>query len=429
MPDTRYPGPESIKRHVLPNGITVLAYENFAGESIVVEGLLRAGALFDPPEQAGLADFTSDLLMRGTVRRDFDQIYEELESVGAGLGFGSGRHTTRFSGYALAEDVELLLDLLGEGLRRPTFPEREVEKVRGQIMTGLQMRANNTQQMANLLFLETLFKGHPYGRSVSGYVETVPNISRDDIARFHAQTYGPRDMIVAVVGALPAEAAVEAIARVFGDWDNPQQAQETAVPEAILPAEPEFSMLDMPRKSQSDIVLGVLGPSRAAPDYLHASLANSVLGVFGMMGRIGQNVRERQGLAYYAYSRLSGGLGPTPWMAGAGVEPQNVTQAIDSIVAELERLRSEPVPAEELADSQAYRTGSMPVGLETNSGLAGVFVDMELYDLGFDYLQRFPDLINAITAEDVQAVAQKYLTVERLVTAVAGPQAAEGQVE
>jgi zinc protease len=181
----------------------------------------------------------------------------------------------------------------------------------------------------------------------------------------------------------------------------------------------------MPQKTQSDIVLGLPGPLRSAEDYLEASMANTILGVFGMMGRLGKNVREKQGLAYYAYSRLQGGIGPSPWYVSTGVAPDKVEQAIDSIIHEIERMRSEPLPADELADSQAYRSGSLPVGLETNSGLAGIITDMEYYKLGLDYLQQLPDKFEAMTPESVQAAAAKYLSSESLAIAVAGPEVGE----
>jgi zinc protease len=148
---------------------------------------------------------------------------------------------------------------------------------------------------------------------------------------------------------------------------------------------------------------------------------NTILGVFGMMGRIGKSVREEQGLAYYASSQLSGSIGPTPWTASAGVAPDKVEQAIDSIRAEIRRIQDEPVSAEELADSQAFRTGSLPVSLETNSGLAGIITDIEYLNLGDDYLQRYLEIIPAITPERIQAAAQKYLSADEIAIAVAGP--------
>jgi zinc protease len=179
--------------------------------------------------------------------------------------------------------------------------------------------------------------------------------------------------------------------------------------------------VNMPEKAQADIIMGLPGPRRSAEDYLEASMMNTILGVFGMMGRIGQNVREEQGLAYYAYSRLSGGLGPGAWTAAAGVSPENVEQAVASILDEIKRIQDEPVDDDELADSKAYRIGSLPVSLETNGALADVIGDMEYYELGLDFLQTYAERINRITVADVQAAARKYLSVDELAVVVAGP--------
>lgn len=421
MQNGNYPSAKTIHRQQLANGITLLVYENFASQSVVIEGLVRAGALAEQRDKAGLAGFTAASLMRGTYKRTFEQIYEDLESVGADLGFGSAQHTTSFSASSLVEDLDLVLDLLAQSLRQPAFPPAQIEQVRGLLFTGLQIRANDTRYRAGLAFDELLYRDHPYGRSEQGYPETIAGISREDILDFHANYYGPRQMIVTVVGAIKAEDAQAKVEAVLADWDNPRQSALPAVPAAPRPAALQRTAVIMPEKTQSDIVLGLPGPLRSAPDYLDASLMNTILGVFGMMGRIGKSVREEQGLAYYAYSRLQGGLGPSPWYACAGVAPHNVDRAIESIRQEIGRIQNDLVPADELADSQAYRTGSMPVGLETNSGLAEVITDMELYDLGLDYLINFPDLIWAITPERVQQAAQKYLSTEQIAVAVAGP--------
>jgi zinc protease len=416
-----FPGPEQIKRCQFANGLTLLVYENFTAQSVSLEGFLRAGALSEPAEQAGLAAFTADCLMRGTANRSFEQIYEELESVGASLGISGGRHLSSFSGDGLAEEFDLLLTLLADALRYPIFPTEQVEQVRGEILTGLQIRANDTGQRAGMAFYETLYQDHPYGRSGDGYPETIQQIGRADLVQFHRDHYGPAGMVLTAVGAVKYEDAVEKVTAVLGDWSVPQQRPIPAVPPTQRPLMTLRQHVPMPGKSQSDILLGVPGPSRAADDYLTASLANTILGVFGMMGRLGEAVREERGLAYYAYSALGGGLGPTPWLASAGVAPDKVDEAIESIIAEIQRMMTEPVDAEELADNIAYRTGSLPVSLETNDGLASAITNMALYDLGLDYLQRYPEMIAAITAADIQAVMQKYWHMDQLVVAVAGP--------
>ena len=420
MPDTTYPGPESIQRHTLGNGITVLVYQKLAAESLFVEGLVRAGGLVDGREKAGLASFTADMLMRGTEQRAFETIYEEIESVGASLHFGAGRHVSDFSGVALVEDADLLFSLIAGSLRQPTFPQEQVERLRGEIMTGLQIRANDTRQMAALAFRHLLYGDHPYGQSVDGYPETVEGLTRDDLVEFYDRYYGPERMIITVVGGLEPADVMAKVEAALGDWRT-GQATMPGAPDMTRPEGVLRTSVDMPQKTQADIMLGLPGPLRSAEDYLEASVANTILGVFGMMGRLGKNVREEQGLAYYAYSRLQGGIGPSPWYVSTGVAPDKVEQAIESILHEIDRMRNEPLPAGELADSQAYRTGSLPVGLETNSGLAGLITDMVYYDLGLDYLQLLPGKIQAMTPETVQAAAAKYLSTESLAIAVAGP--------
>jgi zinc protease len=177
----------------------------------------------------------------------------------------------------------------------------------------------------------------------------------------------------------------------------------------------------MPDKSQSDVVIGWPAMRRLDPDFDSARLANTVLGVFGMMGRLGTVVRERNGMAYYAYSRLSVDRHPGTWSAMAGVNPTNVTRAIEAILTEVRRLRDEPAPADELEDSKRYLVGSLPLQLETNDGIAGLLVDLEWQQLGLDYVQRYADIINGLSVETVQAAARKYLDPESYVLAVAGP--------
>jgi zinc protease len=415
------PGPENITRRELPNGIVVLVRENHASPAVVVRGYLCVGARDERPEQAGLAAFAADALMRGTTSRNFEQIYETLESVGATGGTSGATHTTSFGSKSLAEDLPLALDILADVLRNPTFPPDEVEKLRGEILTDLDERAHDTRRMANLAFYELAYpQEHPYTHSISGYTETISGISRDDLAGFYVNGYGPRGMTVAVVGAVETAAALAQIEAAFGDWQAPIFERDP-LPDAPRITEVRERFVPISGKTQSDIVLGFPGPARTSPDYIEAAVCNSILGVFGLMGRLGEKVREEQGLAYYSYSRVDGGAGPGPWRIIAGVNPANVEQATESIRAEVERICEESVDAEELADNKAFITGSLPLRLETNEGVAHYILDMERYDLGLDYLQRYDALINAVTVEQVQAVAQRWLDPDAYALAIAGP--------
>ncbi len=419
--NTALPGPDDITRAELPNGITVLARVNFNSPSVVISGYLEAGSLFDSDEKLGLADFTALALMRGTQRRDFQQIYDALESVGASLGISGGTHSTSFNGRALTEDLPMLMELLAEVLCIPAFPADQVERLRAQLLTGLAIRAQDTGEMASMTFDQIVYAGHPYRRPDDGYPETVQAIGRDDLAEFQQRYYGPRGMVLAVVGGMDPDRAVDAVAQALGDWRNPSQPPLPALPEWTPLQGIETRRVSLPGKSQSDIVLGTAGPARCAPDYLAASLGNNILGQFGLMGRIGDVVREQAGLAYYASSGLSGGMGPGPWSVGAGVDPANVDKAIELIRLEIGRFVNELVTVEELEDSQANYIGRLPLSLESNAGVTGSLINLERYQLGLDYYRRYAGLIGSITRQDVLEAARHYLHPDGLGIAIAGP--------
>ncbi|MFO7625580.1 MAG: pitrilysin family protein [Anaerolineales bacterium] len=415
------PGPDDIKRVELSNGIVVLARPNFNSPSVIISGFLKSGSLFEPDDKLGLAGFTASALMRGTQERDFQSIYESLESVGAGLGFSGGAHTTSFSGRALAEDLDMLFALLAQALRKPVFPGDQIERLRAQILTGLAIRSQDTGEMASLAFDELVYAGHPYGRPEDGNTETIRGISRQDLLDFHHRHYGPTGMVVVVVGGVDPDEAIGRVERALGDWANPDQPAPPALPPVRLLEETLTRNTLIAGKSQSDLVIGAPGPPRRSPDYLAASVGNNILGQFGMFGRIGQVVREQAGLAYYAYSTLGGGLGPGAWYISAGVDPDNVSRAVDLISQEIGHFVSEPVESEELEDTKTHYIGRLPLSLESNAGVAGALLNLERYDLGLDYYRRYADMISSITKDEILAAARTYLDPLRLGISIAGP--------
>lgn len=415
------PGPADIHKTVLSNGITVLTRSNFNSPSVSMGGYLPAGALFDPDDKLGLADFVSSSLMRGTQMRTFDEIYNELESVGASLGFDSGVHNTSFGGRTLVEDLPLLLKLLAESLQSPSFPKDEVERLRAQLLTGLAIRGQDTADMADMAFDQMLFQEHPYGRPSDGFPETIQSINRKDMKEFHRRYFGPKGMVIAIVGAVHPKKAVEEVERVLSGWQVPGQVDAPLLPPLKPVRQTRRHHHTLKGKSQSDLVIGMTGPRRKDPEYMAASLGNSVLGQFGMMGRIGDVVREKSGLAYYAYSSLNSGIGPGSWEVNAGVNPANLMRAIDLIEKELRRFVKNGVTKEELADSQANYIGRLPLSLESNSGVVSAILNIHRYDLGMDYYQRYENLVRSVMREDVLETAQKYIDPDRLVIATAGP--------
>jgi zinc protease len=417
------PGPEDIRRIELSNGIVLLTRPNFDSPSVVMNGYLASGSLFDPDDKLSLAHYTATALMRGSQHRSFHDIYEAMESVGASLGFGASVHNTSFGGRALAEDLPLLLQLLSESLRQPIFPAEQLEKLRAQMMTNLAIRSQDTEELASLAFDGIVFEGHPYGRPEEGYPETVQRVTRDDLVAFHQTHYGPHNMVMVIVGAVSPDQAVEHVQRALGDWTNPQQVEVPQLP-LIQPLNAVVRRhINVPGKSQTDLIMGTLGPQRKSPDYLPASLGNNVLGQFGMMGRIGDVVREQAGLAYHASTSLNAWIESGSWEVSAGVNPANLQRAIDLILSELDRFAREPVSLEELQDSQANFIGRLPLSMESNAGVANALLNLERFQLGLDYYRRYPAMVEAVTPQMVLETAHRYIDTHRLAIISAGSDA------
>lgn len=414
------PGPETIIVHEYPNGLRLYIYENHAVPAVVIDGSLAAGNVFDPPEKGGLAALTAGMLRRGTSAHTFEALNEIIESVGAAIEISGGRHATDIYANCLSEDLNLILDLLAEMLCTPAFPPEEFSRLKQQTLTHIQEREHDTRSMAFITFRRLLYgDSHPYGRPVTGLRQTVERITLEDVETFYRTHIGARGGQLVIVGDVEPGTVIEKVGQVLGDWEG--HTADLVLPPVEPVRECRQEHVYIEDKTQSDIVLGWLGIPRKHPDWTPLAVANTVWGQFGMGGRIGDRVREKQGLAYYAYGSVDGNFGPGAWTAAAGVAPQNTGRAIESILTEARRLREEPVTPEELADVQRYIIGSLPIRLETNEGLAAAIADMAWYNLGLDYLQKTEERVRAVTVEDVQRVAQMYMDPEHYVLAVAGP--------
>jgi zinc protease len=358
---------------------------------------------------------------RGTARHSADALSHALDFRGVSFSIGVGRHTFTLSCTCLTEDLDEILGLAAEVLAEPTLPPHEVETRRGEIITGIRQDDDNPAIIAGEKLQALLYPpGHPYGRFSRGTVASVESIRRADLAAFHAAWFAPARQTVVVVGDIAAAAAIEAVDRAFGGWtghaDGPM-----LVPQAPPPAaRRHLSFVDMPGKPQADIAYGFLSVKRSDPDYLPLVVMNNVLGQYGLGGRLGDSIRERQGMAYYAYSGIDANVAPGTLVVRAGVAPENVTRAIASIDAEVARMADEGITPAELAGAKQYLVGSIPRMLETNIEIASFLQTAEFFDLGLDYDRRLPGLIDAVTLDQVHAAARRVLDVERATVVIAG---------
>lgn len=416
------PGPETILRKRLKNGITVLVRENSYSSTAVLNANMPCGSYLDPMDKTGLADFAASSLTAGTKSHDFLELSELLESAGASLNVGCGPRAFTFNGSCLTEDLPMLLGLMREVMDEPDFPAEQLEIHRQRMLSAYELHLHDPESMVNERFDWLLFGNTPYGRTDYSTIPEINSITRENLLEFHRRYMGPRDMIITISGGLPAEIMMEECEKQLGSWEKPQETIDPGdyFPPVPAPDRAISEHIEIPEKSETALLMGTMGPSRKSPDYIPAVLGNSILGEFGMMGRIGSVVREENGLAYYAGSSLTSLTYGGCWTIEAGVNPANTEKAADLIRRELKRFTSEKVNTEELDDVKSFYLGSLPLSLESNSGIAAVMMSMENFNLGLDYLVRLPDLVKNITAEKILETAHKWLDPDRLVRVTAG---------
>jgi len=404
------------------NGLVLLHNRVAANPSVVVRALVRAGASRETPGEHGMASLTGRMLRQGTENVSKSALAEELDGIGAGLSVDVGYTLVAVSIKCLSGDFPRAMQILGELLRRPSFPGEELERLRGQILTELKEMDDNTRVVADRTWRELAYPStHPYHRLTVGNAATVSAATREGLSAYQSAWYAPNQTTLIVVGDVALDDVVAASEANLGDWPGGRiEPVQSSLPASDLPAR-QTREITMAGKTQADVVLGVPTLDRSSPDYYALSFANHILGRMYFMGRFGEKVRDEQGLAYYASSDLHGTYGRGPWVLRAGVNPRNLDKALSSIDAELKRFLADgPTPTEQ-TDSVSSLLGSLPRQLETNEGAAAVMGEIELYDLGLDYLERYPDIVRSLTAEQVTEVARRWIDPNHLVTAIAGP--------
>ena len=412
----------SFHRAFLPNGIPVLGQERPQSQSFALRLRDPAGAIYERPEESGIAFLTARSLQRGSSGRSFEEISTRLDELGGSMSIDTGREFVEARVRGLRNDFEELTQLLAEALQRPDFPAIEVDKVRSEQLGAIAEADNDTRATADRLLRRSVFpEPNPFGRRVLGSPEIVAGLDRDAVANYHARSFGAGGAMIAVVGGIAGfDSAVECLSSTFGSWAG--TARKIDIADRLLSNDSTTRATEaIPGKSQADIAAGVATISRGHPDYYALDVANMILGRLGLMGRLGAEVRDRQGLAYHASSQLEPRRDGTLWAARAGVDPQNVDRALAAIQTELERLRSELVSDEELADAKSYLTGVLPLALETHDGVAAILLAIEEFNLGLDYLDRYPDIIAAVEPEQVRQAARSHLDPERLAIGIAEP--------
>jgi zinc protease len=414
-------------RTTLPNGATLLAKRTKTTPAVTINISLRAGSVCDPAGAPGAMYLLSKVIDRGTLGkmpRSADDISEALDGRGISLGVTVTRHLFSFICTCLADDFDEVMALVAEIIRAPSIPEDELETRKGEVLTMLRQDEDNPGVRATEALMELLYPPpHPYGRRAKGTAAIVESLNHDRLAALHASRFAPSEMSIVVVGDVEPASAEAVVARVFGDW---KAAPPPAVPVATLaPATARRQVvIPMMNKAQADIAYGFTTITRSDPEYYACWLMNHAFGQYSMSGRLGDSIRERQGMAYYAHSTLDANVMAGPLLIRAGVSAANIDRAVASIDEEVRKLVTEGLTQKELDDSRRFLIFAMPRALETNAGIANYLQTEEFFSLGLDFDVRLPDLLRRVTLDQANAIARKYLSVDRACVVIAGPYSA-----
>jgi zinc protease len=383
--------------------------------------VVRRGAGLIAPEQAGLAEFTAELMERGAGERDALELAAVVDNLGASLRASAGWDSMAAGVSGLSRDLDALFEVLTDVVRRPRFDADEAERVRAEQLAGLEKAKDSPHVLAMRSFQAALYPGHRYGLPIEGSPEGVAELGPGDAAELHARVFNASNAIFFATGDLDAADLLRRVETGFGDWPAGSVPEPGPPPPTPAPAERRIVLVDRPDLGQAQIVVGHDGISRTDPERLPASLMNTVLGSGGFSSRLMTRVRADEGLTYGISSYFALRRHPGPFAVHTFTRVTEVRRVVDLVLSELARVRSDPPSPEEVANAQSQTVGQFSLGLETSSAVASSLVDLEVYDLPEDSLDTFRGRIRALTAEDTTRVARERVHPERAAILVVGP--------
>ncbi|HMI31897.1 MAG TPA: pitrilysin family protein [Candidatus Limnocylindrales bacterium] len=406
------------KRFSLPNGLTVLLVESHRLPVVAGTLVLRSGSAQDPQTLPGLAGFTATMLDEGTQKRDALAIANELHGLGASLSTGSSVDGSTIACRSLKGTAAATMAILSDVAQHPSFPEKDIERVRDDRVTNLLQQRDSPNQTASRIMWNCLYgPTHPYGHISLGTSEALKKISRDDMVRFYQAYFTPQNAALVFVGDLTESEARKLATDALGSWTGPPT--ETPRPPQGTMISSRVVIVDKPGMPQTSLRVVQLGLMRSDPDFERMDLANTILGGL-FSSRINMNLREEHGYTYGAFSLLSENRGQGPFLIGTSVRTDVTGASIDEILKEVHGMVEKPVTADELRMAKESTIRTLPANFQTTGATAGTIATLYLYDLPPDYYQTLPGRISAIQAADVQAVSKKYLAPDRMLVIAVG---------
>src|SRR5689334_22975009 len=401
----------------LANGLSIVVVEDHRLPLVSYRLAFRVGTAFDPPQVPGLTDLLAGLLPEGTESRSSREIAEEVARMGPSLSAGANSDYTIVAASALSTFNEEILDLMAEVVLQPSFPANEVELAKQNTKESLRQQRAQPSFLASEMLSRVMFGDHPYA-IVAPTPESIDRTSRDEFVKFHRANFVPNNAVFIVVGDVQQEAILRKLESLFWTWERGANLV-TNFPAPPVRTKRTAYLVDRPGSAQSNIVIANSGITRTSPDYFPMLLMHTVLGA-NASSRLFMNLREDKGYTYGAYSNLDARRSAGTFRATAEVRTPVTGDSLKEFFYELERIGNEPVSQKEIADAKSYLTGVFPIRLETQEGLTDQLVQIKMLNLPTDYLDTYRDRIQAVTVEEIQRVAQKYVKPDEAALIVVG---------
>ncbi|MBE9210363.1 insulinase family protein [Nostoc sp. LEGE 06077] len=409
------------ERFVLQNGLVVYLVEDHELPLISGSALVRTGSRWEASEKVGLAGLTGAVMRTGgTKKHSPDELNEILEQRAASVETSIGEGSGSASFDALSENLETVFGLFAEVLREPVFAQDKLDLAKTQAKGGIARRNDDPNSIASREFRKLVYgKESPYARTVE--YATLDKINRDDLVQFYQQYFHPNNMILGIVGDFDSKKMRSLIQAKLGNWSRNPKINQPQLPEVSAANTGGVFFVNQPQLTQSSVLIGHLGGRLDSPDYAQLDVLNSVLNGFG--GRLFNEVRSRQGLAYSVYGYWSPRFDyPGMFLAGGQTRSDATVQFVKSLQTEIKRIQAQPVTAEELAFAKESTLNSFVFNFQDPGQTLSRLMRYEYYGYPSDFLFRYQKAVAATTAADVQRVAKQYLKPENLITLVVGNQ-------
>ncbi len=411
-----------IVRATLSNGLPVWVVESREVPLVQVNLVVHAGTADDPAGQFGLASLTAAMLDEGAGARTALQLSDEVEFLGASLSTGSAFDSSAVRLNVPSSRLAEALPLMADVALRPAFPPEELERLRQERLTAIIQTKSDAAALVPLAFARAVFgPEHRFGTGAAGTDATIRAFTVADLQAFHAAQFRPTNATLIVTGDVTLATLVPQLERVFGGWTSQGPVTRTDVPPAPQLTQGGITIVDMPSAEQSQIRIGWVGVPRSTPDYFPLEVLNTVLGG-SFTSRLNQNLRETHGYSYGASSRFDMRRSPGPFLAGAGVQTDKTAEALQEFFNELNGIRK-PVGDDELAKARNYLALGFPAGFETIGDLSGHLEELAVYGLPDQFFSTYVANVQAVTAAQVQAAAERYIQPSRFAVVVVGDRA------